>query len=100
MKTLGDILAAEGGDRAADHAGEEWKAHALEAVGVVAATGEEFTSEDVRVKYPDLDNPPDKRAWGGIMRRAAKQFQLVSVGTRKATNPKVHSTIVTVWKRA
>jgi hypothetical protein len=60
---------------------------------------DEFMAEDVRAKASGLvPDPPDARAWGGVIRRAVKAGMLTRVGygTKKAKN--CHMQPITIWR--
>lgn len=60
-----------------------------------------FLGEEFRVwceKY-GLSEPPSKRAYGGVMVRAAKLGLIEKVGYAKTTNPLAHRTPANLWKR-
>jgi hypothetical protein len=58
------------------------------------------TSEYIRqyAEQNGLPFPPDKRAWGAVMRRAAKAGYIRKVGWTTATDPKVHCNPVSLWE--
>ena len=59
----------------------------------------EFMTEDVRVaSESELPAPPDKRAWGGIVRRAAKAGLIERIGYSHVKNFKAHRTPAAVWR--
>lgn len=87
----------KGMERAADHAGDEWKKLAAEAFRQYARTHAEFRTEQVRDANPDIPEPPDKRAWGSIAVAAAKAGLVRSGGTVKAHSRTVHRMSVTLW---
>ena len=60
-----------------------------------------FLTEDVReyAEQHGVPIPPSKRAWGGIVIRAAKEGLIKKIGYRNTTNPKSHATPATEWIR-
>lgn len=63
--------------------------------------GDEFTAEDVRVWGRDLvEEPPDRRAWGGVLQRAAKDRRILQVGYRRHKDPVRHCGVSTLWAKA
>jgi len=44
-----------------------------------------------------VPEPPSNMAWGGIMRTAANNGDIMANGYGKTTNPKAHGTPATVW---
>ena len=62
---------------------------------------ETFLTEDIRAfatKY-GLKPPPNDRAWGGVICRAAKAKMIVAVGYAKTSNPNAHRTPATLWRK-
>ena len=59
--------------RSADHATREWLDKAVGYVRLHAVVTPSFLTEDVRAmaEADGLPAPPDKRAWGAVMRKAA-----------------------------
>ena len=94
----GRRLAMEGAEKAAASAGDEWKAEAYAAFCAYAATATEpFITEDVRRANPQIPEPPDGRAWGGIVTRAKGAGVVVRAGFKRARDPKVHRSINPAW---
>lgn len=58
-----------------------------------------FLAEEVRsyASQRGLDEPPSKRAWGGVITRAARQKLIKSIGFGLTTNPLAHRTPATLW---
>jgi hypothetical protein len=90
-------LGHEGADRAADAAGELWKAEALEAFIRHARSHQSFTTEDVRLANPDLRCNADLRAWGHIATRAKKDGVVKHAGYARSISANVHSSVNTLW---
>ena len=85
-------------DKAATHAGLDWKATALEAFKQYATKHESFTTEQVRLSAKNILPPPDTRAWGGIARIAKAKNIISSNGWVRAESKSVHGMVVTHWK--
>ena len=85
-------------EKAANHAGSEWKTIALEAFRQYAKHHESFTTEQVRLANEDIPLPPDTRAWGGIARTAKTEGFIASDGWTRAESRTVHGMVVTRWK--
>jgi len=83
---------------AALHAGDSWVSTAVEAFRAHALTNQWFTTEQVRQAYPDLPEPPDKRAWGAVPRLAQREGVVTPHGWVRASSPTVHGMVVTLWK--
>lgn len=104
--TLGDRLAREGAQRAADHADmreANWtdRAHGY-LLEFLARHQGEFRGEHVRTFAEDrgFAKPPSNRAWGCVVQRAARRGQIRRVRFESCANPKAHSAPVSVWVRA
>jgi hypothetical protein len=83
---------------AAKNAGSAWVATALEAVRRHAAMNKYFTTEQVRAAFEDLPEPPDRRAWGAVVRKAKKEGLIQSHGWVRAQSLTVHGMVVTLWE--
>lgn len=83
---------------AAAHAGSEWVRIALEAFLNFAKTHQTFTTEQVRQAFPNLPLPPDKRAWGGVARRAKVEGIAEPIDWVRADSHTVHGMVVTLWR--
>ena len=83
---------------AAANAGSEWVRIALEAFLAYAKTKHSFTTEQVREAFPDLPLPPDKRAWGGVVRRAKSEGVVEFMQWVRADSHTVHGMVVTLWR--
>ncbi len=104
LKVEARALRDEGMKRAADHADAvelSWTDRAFGYVKEYFARNAEGTCEDVRhfAAERGFANPPDGRAWGAVMRTAAKSGMLVKGGWTTATDPKVHCNPVMLWQR-
>ena len=91
-------IGQEMAELAANRAGGEWKAIALEAFRLHAKEHRWFKTEDVRAANPDLPVPPDMRAWGHIALLAEKEGYVVAGGYVSARSPTVHGMKVTLWE--
>lgn len=96
----GRKLGHEAAERAANKAGEDWKAQAYRAFVAFARRGAPFTTEQVRADNPDIPSPPDMRAWGQIAAEAQRNGVVVSIGLTRARSRTVHGMIVTKWRLA
>lgn len=107
----GEQLRDEGISRAVGHADavcEDWSAMAYAWLerrsrygGTTTFRLDHFTIEQLRLAsvFYDIPAPPDPRAWGGIVRRAAKAGLIEATGEfRKAMNPMGHKRDVRVWR--
>lgn len=101
MKTLfdGPVLRDRGIQQATDHAGRQWSDQAYDFLLKFLKTNTTFMAEDVRTaSIGFVPEPPSKRAWGGIIVRAAKQGLIQKVGFRNVKNAKAHCTPAAVWE--
>lgn len=83
---------------AADNASKEWTKSALDALQEFSKTTELFTTEQIRESFPELPEPPDKRAWGHVARLAHKKGIIEAHGWVRAGNRSVHGAVVTQWR--
>lgn len=60
-----------------------------------------FMAEEVRslAAYQDFPLPPNARAWGGVIARAAKAKLIERVGIQKVKNKKAHCANAAVWRQ-
>ena len=84
-------------DVAGRHAGADWMEVALSAVRDYAQENERFTTEQIRAANPDMPAPPDKRAWGSVVRTAHREGFIVPHGWVRAESRTVHGMVVTMW---
>lgn len=104
---MGKRLAKKGAERAADHADQEepsWSDRALEMLRRFLAEHprEHFICEDVR-EYAGkrgFSRPPDSRAWGAVMRRAAEFGLVVATGAWAPGRAMCHARPQRVWQGA
>lgn len=98
----GRKLAEAGMQAAVDHAEREcpgWKERAYEAFVRHAKKYAYFTTEQVRM-YSALDvpEPPDRRAWGGVARRAMRNGLVLKDGFVEAVSRTQHSNVLTRFR--
>jgi hypothetical protein len=100
----GAALRDAGINRAADHAGTEWCERALGYFKEYAArvgVHTEFQTEDVRLWAESIGFAApsnDKRAWGSVARRAARDGVVRKVGNGPAKAARVHCGLVSIWR--
>ena len=83
----------------ADNTHDQWSDRAYGFLLDYIKSNREFMTEDVRVaSESELPAPPDKRAWGGIVVRAAKAGLIQKIGFSHVKNVKAHRTPATVWR--
>ena len=97
-------LRDEGMTRAADHSGDNWQAEAYHALLMfLQRTQHDFTAESVRdwaTILVRVAEPPDRRAWGAVMMKAAKRGLIKRAGYRPHSDPSRHRGVSTVWRKA
>lgn len=79
----------------AEHADPEWMARAAACIGELAATGEEFTSEDVLDRVGSTREP---RALGPLFMAALRSGAIVKTRFALARRPSRHRAPVQVWR--
>jgi hypothetical protein len=97
MTNQGLVLGHAMADKAGERAGSGWVRIALDAVRKFAIENDSFTTEQVRFANPDLPEPPDKRAWGAVVRIAKKEGFIEASGWVRAESLTVHGMVVTKW---
>lgn len=105
MQSQAEMFRDDGIKRAVDHADkvhESWSDKAFDLLkDYVSLIGKDSqcTSEMVRhyAESHGLPHPPDKRAWGAVMLKAARANLLFKKGWTTATDPKVHCNPVSLW---
>jgi hypothetical protein len=84
-----------------ERSGNPWTVAAMDRLFVFARKHKAFTCEMVRA-YAEkafLSTPPDKRAWGRVMQRAAAEGWIESTNLHVTARDKtVHRRPVRVWK--
>lgn len=86
----------EGMDRAAKSAGMEWIAKALDAVALIASRKALFTTDDL---WPYIAPPPEPRAMGAVMARAAKLgWAEVTNQVERSNRKTCHRRPLAVWR--
>lgn len=109
-----EATGAEGRDdgmaHAVDHAEREtpeWSVRAYALLTALLASRKQagkadpFMAEDVR-RYADragFPAPPDPRAWGSVLRKAANAGLIVNAGFAKSKNPKAHVRPTALWRQ-
>lgn len=98
----GDQLRDRGMMMAEEHANEiseAWSELCYKLLLQYASTVREFQCEDFRAwckgKLPD---PPSLRAYGSVVRQAAVNRVIETLGTAKVSNPKAHRANAAVWR--
>jgi len=67
--------------------------------GFILSYKSSFMAEDIRLASAGyVPEPPSKRAWGGIIARAAKAGLIRRVGFASVKNAKAHCTPASVWE--
>ena len=88
--------------KAVDHANEtefQWSVQAYSFLLIYIKSNETFMTEDLRLQSEGIvPCPPNKRAWGGPIRRASNAGLIKAVGYKPVKNVTAHCTPATVWK--
>ena len=71
-----------------------WRIIARQGIRDIAATGAEFTSEDLRSQ---VGSPPSPAAMGAVFNQAAKAGEIVEVAFVQATRKTSHAGIIRRW---
>lgn len=105
-RTAGRKLAEAGAEVAALNAdrvsGGEWTTRAWDFFVSFGQNtrGNQFMAEDVRheaERSKKVPSPPDRRAWGAIILRAAKARLIVRTGYASNKDPSCHGSPKAVW---
>lgn len=79
----------------------EWSEQAYTFLKEYAEINAEFMVEDVRAaSHGIVPEPKNKKAWGGVIRRAAFEGIVYKGGIRNVKNIKAHLTPAHYWKSA
>lgn len=108
MSTLGPLFdlaeARRARDRAVaavgDHANDAWMAAARQAALDLAATGSEFTTDDIAQRMPGDVTTHEPRALGAVMQRLSREGAIVPVGWRGSSSTVCHGRIKRLWRGA
>lgn len=88
--------------KAVDHANEtefNWSVQAFGFLLIYIQSNDTFMCEDLRFASTNIvTQPPSKRAWGGIIRRASKAGLIKRIGFKNVKNVKAHCTPAAVWE--
>lgn len=83
----------------ADKQRNNWTHYAYQFLLNYAESNKEFLAEDVRVASEGIvEEPPSKRAWGGIFVKAVRSGLIKRKGFMNVKNPKAHCTPATLWE--
>jgi hypothetical protein len=97
----GEDLRDEGIEQALTHANEtteRWSEIAFDFLKRYMLDNPVFMAENVREAATGIvPEPPSKRAWGGILVRAAKEGLISRMGFRNVKNARAHCTPATLW---
>lgn len=96
--------AREGAQRAIDHADKESKGWSDQARGFMAGfivTVPHFTSEEVWIaaEKAGIAQPPDRRAWGGVINGFVKRGLIRKLGTGFSKLARLHGNHIAVYER-
>jgi len=97
----GEDLRDEGIEQALNHANEtaeRWSEIAYDFLKRYMLDNPVFMAENVREAAANIvPEPPSKRAWGGVLVRAAKEGLIIRMGFRNVKNARAHCTPATLW---
>jgi hypothetical protein len=89
-------------ERAIEHANRvngNWSEQAYQFLLEYIKDREEFITEDVRQAAIDhVPQPPNQKAWGGVIVRAKKSGLITRKGYVSRKNPIAHCATVTLWE--
>lgn len=100
----GETLRDEGIETSITHADsiiENWQQTAYQFLlrYVRENKNSKFMAEDIRNSSDGwVPEPPNNRAWGGIIVRAAKAGIIKRIGYKKVKNTKAHCTPAAIWE--
>jgi hypothetical protein len=80
--------------------GEVWSELASNFLESYILSHDEFMAEDVRnASVGMVPEPPDQRAWGGIIQKYSKAGIIYRIGYRPMKSPNCHMNPKAVWRR-
>ena len=94
---FGKALRDEGAATVEDNTPDDWRAACDNAIASLAATGQEFTAEDVRAICGDPPNHPN--AMGARFLAASRSGLLERVAYRRPARATSHASVIAVWRR-
>tara|TARA_S200002703_G_scaffold158798_1_gene170155 strand:+ start:10222 stop:10536 length:315 start_codon:yes stop_codon:yes gene_type:complete len=101
-REAGQKLQAEGQEQVMDNQAAEWRADVAKVIGSLAASGREFTNDDVRelANLTGVGQPTHPNAWGASISAARKRNEIELVGYRTSTQTSRHAGVNRVWRGA
>lgn len=98
----GYVLAQKGIKQALDNANDKadnWASKAYKLLEIYLKTHMlPFLCEDFRKWTKDrIEEPPSKRAYGGIIQKASRNKLIKKLGYKQVTNPKAHCANAGLW---
>jgi hypothetical protein len=101
LKSEAELQRDSGIHRAKEHADSlirDWTSEAYRSLlYFIELHRGDFTAEDVR-EFACVPEPPDRRAWGAVLVRAAEAGLIHRVGFKPHRDPKRHKGISSVWR--
>ena len=101
LQMMGVQEAIEAVEASANRAQEGWSSEAYSLLLQFIAENPLFKAEDARAFahiQGGLAKPPDLRAWGGVVQRAAREGRIKKVGHGKSNNKLSHYRPVMIWQ--
>lgn len=92
----GKSLRDAGVSSVTSHTPQWWRDSCDRAIARLAASGVEFTADEVRAVVGDPPNHPN--AMGARFLSAAKSRLIERVGYKKPTRPSRHANVVAIWR--
>lgn len=90
--------AMTGARRADENADDWWRSTARAGIEFLAASGREFTADDLRAL--GVTEPDHPNRWGGALLGASRAGLIVPVGAQRATRGPRKGSLVRVWRGA
>lgn len=103
---LADLLKEDGIERSLNHANQEspnWSDRALTLLKeFLTYCSTPFMTENFRAyaQKMGLEEPPSKRAFGGVITKAKGLGWIKSVGLGPVSNPTAHRAFASIWEKA
>jgi hypothetical protein len=90
--------AMAGARRADDNADDWWRSTALAGIEALAASGREFTADDLRAL--GVVEPDHPGRWGGLFLGCSRTGLIVPVGAQRATRGPRKGSLLRIWRGA
>lgn len=94
-----DARKQQGMAAAAASTDDWWRSCAMQAIEALAATGEEFQSYDLVLRY-GLSEPAHPNQWGPLLRSAARAGLICKAGVAESKRPETNKSLTRTWRGA